>query len=122
MSTETKSKVTNGSKKNDTSRSQLSCVVRMQRTTRAKLDGILDKINKKHLGKSKIRHDAVICHALDLLDDEHLCAIRDKSLSNADALTLRYKAMSKGKSNFSWDDFLGLVMEGKVTFGPESLN
>ncbi len=122
MTTEPRTPVTNGTKKRDKSQPNSSCVVRIKKSTRAKLDAILGRINKKHPGKTKIRHDAVICYALTLLGDYHLDAIRNDALSNEDLFAMRFKAMSKGKSNMSWDDFLGLVMEGKVTFAGEGVD
>jgi hypothetical protein len=84
------------------------------------ITAIVERVNKKHPGKAKIRADAVICYALGLLDETHFESLRVQSLSNEDRFAMRFETLAKGRSSLSWEDYLGMVMDGKVTFCPES--
>ena len=91
-----------------------SSPVRVKQSTKAKLADLLGKANKLKAGR-KIKPDDVIGFGLNLLTDEHLDQICSSSLTNKDRLEMLFKKVSKEKRGISRDEFLGLLLDGKVT-------
>ncbi len=87
--------------------------VRVKQDTKQKIDDLLERINKKDLGR-KVRSDELVLTALSLVGSEQIKQLREKSFSNADRFEQAYRRyISKNKSTTK-DKFLGLVMAGKV--------
>lgn len=91
-----------------------SAPIRIAHGTKAKLDSLLAHANKDRLGR-KIKPDDVICYSLALISDEHIQAICTKTLSNKDKLEILFKKVSKERRGISRDEFLGMLLEGKMT-------
>ena len=87
--------------------------VRLKQATHKKLQKILDAVNKKEYGR-KIRPDAVIDAALALIGVEQIEHLRTSSMTNADRLDKLYRAHVAKEKFISKDDFIGLVLSGRV--------
>jgi len=88
--------------------------VRIGAQTRAKLDSLVARINKDREGR-RVKPDDLICYSLDLLNDQHLQEIGARLLTNRERIEILYKKLSKTKRGLSRDEFLGMLLEGKVT-------
>ena len=53
--------------------------------------------------------------ALGLIDDQHLADICSKTLSNKDRMELLYRKLAKEKRGITRDEFVGMLLDGKVT-------
>ena len=91
-----------------------SVPVRIGQKAKAKLEQLLKQVNKDRIGK-KVKTDDLISFALDLISDEHLVEICNRSLSNRDRIELLYRKLSKEKRGLSREDFLGMLLAGKVS-------
>lgn len=83
--------------------------VRVKRETRRRLFAELAKVNKKSFGK-KVRLDALVSRALDLLSERDLVEIQQHSLSNADRLEIAYREHVKKNGPITKDAFLGIML------------
>lgn len=92
-----------------------TCPVRLKRGTKAKLDDFLRRANKKEAGK-RIKPDDLVGFSLDLLTDDHLDQICDRSLTNKDRLEMLFKKVAKERRGTTRDEFLGMLLDGKVSF------
>jgi hypothetical protein len=90
-----------------------SSPVRLKQSTKAKLTDLLGKANKLKAGR-KIKPDDVIGFGLDLVTDEHLEQICSRSLTNKDRLEMLFRKVSKEKRGISRDEFLGMLLDGKI--------
>ena len=90
-----------------------SAPVRVKQNTKAKITDLLGKANKLKAGR-KIKPDDLIGFSLDLVTDEHLEEICSRSLTNKDRLEILFRKVSKEKRGISRDEFLGMLLDGKV--------
>ena len=90
-----------------------SSPVRVKQSTKAKLTDLLGKANKLKAGR-KIKPDDIIGFGLGLVTDEHLEQICNRSLTNKDRLEILFRKISKEKRGISRDEFLGMLLDGKV--------
>ena len=90
-----------------------SSPIRIQKQAKEKLDSLLTRANKNRIGK-KIRANDLIEYSLDLLTEEHLKDLVARRLTNKERLEILYKQLSKTKRGFSREEFLGMLLEGKV--------
>lgn len=91
-----------------------SVAVRIRYKTKAKLEQLLRQANKDRLGK-KVKVDDLIMFALGLINDQHLADICSKILSNKDRMELLYRKLAKEKRGITRDEFVGMLLDGKVT-------
>lgn len=92
-----------------------SSPIRVKQSTKAKLDDFVQRANKQRVGR-KIKPDDVICFSLDLLEDNHVDQICNKSLTNKDRMEMLYTKVSREKRGISRDEFFGLLLDGKLSF------
>lgn len=115
MSQSANTDVTNGSEKRRTSSKETASIpVRIRSKTKEKVDAYLARINKDRLGR-KVKPDDLICFSLDLLNDAHLEEIGTSLLTNKERVEILYRKLAKTKRGLSKDEFLGMLLEGKVT-------
>ncbi|MEI8028019.1 MAG: hypothetical protein WCI18_16840 [Pseudomonadota bacterium] len=88
--------------------------MRIRYKTKAKLEQLIRQANKERLGK-KVKVDDLIMFALGLIDDQHLADICSKTLSNKDRMELLYRKLAKEKRGITREEFLGMLLDGKVT-------
>jgi hypothetical protein len=88
--------------------------VRLRAQSRAKLDALVARINKDRAGR-RVKPDDLICYSLDLLTDQHLQEIGARLLTNKERIEILFSKLSKTKRGLSRDEFLGMLLEGKVT-------
>ncbi len=88
-----------------------SVSLRVKRETKKRIQAELAKVNKKDFGK-KVRCDELIGTALSLLTDQHLRALQDGSMTNADRLEIQYRDYVKKHGATTKDDFLGHILAG----------
>jgi predicted DNA-binding protein len=90
-----------------------SSPIRLQKQAKEKLDSLLTRANKNRIGK-KIRASDLIGFSLDLLTEEYLKDLVARRLTNKERLEILYKQLSKTKRGFSREEFLGMLLDGKV--------
>jgi len=71
-------------------------------------------VNKKDFGK-RVRPDAVIDLALSLVGGAEIEQLRQASMSNADRFEAAYRRYAAKQAGTSKDEFLGLLLAGKVS-------
>lgn len=100
-------------KVNKAANANASSPVRLRAQSRAKLDALVARINKDRAGR-RVKPDDLICYSLDLLTDQHLQEIGARLLTNKERIEILYSKLSKTKRGLSRDEFLGMLLEGKV--------
>ncbi|MEI8027669.1 MAG: hypothetical protein WCI18_15080 [Pseudomonadota bacterium] len=90
-----------------------SSAIRLQKQAKERLDSLLTRANKNRIGK-KIRANDLIGYSLDLLTEEHLKDLVARRLTNKERLEIHYKQLSKTKRGYSREEFLGMLLDGKV--------
>jgi hypothetical protein len=88
--------------------------LRVKRETKRRIQTELAKVNKKAFGR-KVRVDALVSRALNLLTDADIKTLQEASLSNSDRLEQKYREYLKTNSGVSKDEFLGQMLTGKIT-------
>lgn len=88
--------------------------MRIRRPTKAKLELLLRQANRDRPGR-KVKVDDLVLFAVDLISEQHLAEICNRTLSNTDRIELAYRRMSKEKRGLTRDEFFGLVLNGNVT-------
>jgi hypothetical protein len=91
-----------------------SSPVRIRAQCKGKIDALIARVNKDRVGR-KVKPDDLICYSLDLLTDQHLQEIGTRLLTNKERMEILYSKLSKTKRGLSRDEFLGMLLEGKVT-------
>ncbi len=91
-----------------------SAPIRVKQRTKAKLEQLLKQSNKDRVGRS-IKADDLIWCGLALINDAHIAEIRDRALSNKDRLELLFQKFSKERRGATREEFLGVLLEGKLT-------
>ena len=91
-----------------------SAPIRVKQSTKAKLDDLVRRACKQSAGR-RIKPDDLICFSLDLLGDEHIDQICNSALSNKDRLEMLFRKISKEKRGITRDEFLGMLLDGKVS-------
>ncbi|TWW10030.1 hypothetical protein E3A20_08360 [Planctomyces bekefii] len=92
-----------------------SIPVRISAQGKGKLDALVARINKDRVGR-RVKPDDLICYSLDLLTDQHLQEIGARLLTNKERMEILYGKLSKANRGLSRDEFLGMLLEGKVTW------
>ena len=87
--------------------------LRVKRETKRRIQAELAKVNKKPFGR-KVRVDALVSRALNLLSDADIKALQESSLTNADRLEQKYLEYQKSNSGKSKDEFIGQILAGIV--------
>jgi len=87
--------------------------LRVKWETKKRVQAELAKVNKKDFGK-KVRCDELIGTALSLLTDQHLKALQDGSMTNADRLEIQYRDYVKKHGATTKDEFLGTLIGGQI--------
>jgi hypothetical protein len=95
-------------------KSETSIPIRVKQKTKAKLDHLLKRASKDRHGR-RVKPDDLIYFGLGLITDEHISRIRDESMSNKDRLEQLYLKLSKEQRGLTRDEFLGKLLEGKVS-------
>lgn len=85
--------------------------LRVKRETKRRIQAELVKVNKKPFGR-KVRVDALLVRALNLLTDSEYKALQEESLTNADRLEQKYLEYLKSNNGKSKDEFLGQILAG----------
>jgi hypothetical protein len=100
-----------------------SVSLRVKRETKRRIQAELAKLNKKDFGK-RVRCDELIGTALSLLTDQHLKAMQEGSMTNADRLEIQYRDYVKKHGATTKDDFLGKILawNGAVNGGKSSVS
>ena len=88
-------------------------VIRVQQSTKDKIDKILAVSNEKEFGR-RVKADDLISFALDLVTDAHIQSLRDASLSNADRLEILFQQHRRKRKTLTKDQFIGLLISGKL--------
>lgn len=100
-------------KSNSNLKSKASIPVRICSESKNKIDTILDRMNKERIGR-KVKADDLISVSIDLLTDAHLEQISTKLLSNKERLEILFRQISKTKRGMNREEFLGLLLDGKL--------
>lgn len=90
-----------------------TAAIRVGAATKAKIDKILAAANNKDLGR-RVKTDAVISFALDLMNDSHIQTIRDASLTNMDRMELLFQQTKRRRKGLTKDEFIGMLMSGQI--------
>ena len=83
--------------------------IRVMKITAKKINGIVQKLNKKSFGRS-IRIDDVLKKGLSLLEEKHFEEIKEASLTNADKLEIQYLEYCKNNEQITKDEFIGKLL------------
>lgn len=92
--------------------------IRVRKETRKRILADIGKVNKKDYGK-KVRVDEYVTLALSLVRPEHIQALQEGSLSNADRLTRDYKTYTAKHGPMSKDEYLGKRLTGEIAASPD---
>lgn len=87
--------------------------VRVKTETRDRVLAVVDRLNKKELGRKVIPND-VIGIALTLLKPEHYEEIQDSTLSNFDRFDREYQAYVGQHGPITKDEYFGKILNGKI--------
>ena len=79
--------------------------IRVKKTTAKSLKSVLNKLNKKSLGR-KVTIDDVVAKALPLLTETHFNEIKEGTYSGEDRLEIRYQEYCRSHGNTSKEKFL----------------
>ena len=90
-----------------------SSPIRIQKQAKEKLDTLIARANRNRVGR-KIRADDIIGYSLNLLTEEHLKDLLSRRLTNKERIEILYGQLSKTKRGRSHEDFLGMLLEGKI--------
>ena len=90
-----------------------SAPVRIRRKTKAKLEHLLRQANKDRVGR-KVKVDDLISFSLGLITADHVIEICSKTLSNKDRVELMYRKLSKERRGTTREEFLGMLLDGKL--------
>jgi len=91
-----------------------SAPIRVRQRTKGKLEQLLKQANKDRVGR-RIKADDLIWCGLSLIDDQHIAEICAKALSNKDRMELLFRKLSKERRGITRDEFVGMLLEGKLT-------
>jgi len=95
--------------------------LRVKRETKKRIQAELAKVNKKDFGKM-VRCDELIGTALSLLTEQHLKALQDGSMTNADRLELKFREHIRKHGPMTKDAYLGTLLGSAQTGGESSNN
>jgi hypothetical protein len=87
--------------------------LRIRRETKRQIAVHLDAINKKDFGR-RVRAEEYLALALSLITPQHLEALQEASLSNADRLERDYRAFIAEHGPISRDEYLGKRLAGEA--------
>jgi len=77
--------------------------------TKKKATALMDRVNDKSFGK-KVKLDALLSIALDLVDNSHIKRLQDGSLSNKDRKERALKIYREKVKPVTEDEFTGFMM------------
>ncbi len=87
--------------------------LRVSHSTKADLDKIIAAISQGS-GRKRIKPDAIIRHALGKLKDQDFDELRSQTVSFSEIFNLEYLRHKGENPNINRDEFLGLILLGKV--------
>lgn len=90
-----------------------STPIRVSKPTAKILKNLVAKCNRKTLGK-RVKADAIVQKALNLLDDHHLEEIKESTYSSQDKLEIQYKKHCQLNGHISKDQFLELLLANSL--------
>ncbi len=93
--------------------SATSAPIRVRQKSKVKLEQLLKQANKERMGR-KIKADYLIWCGLNLISDTHIAEICDKALTNKDRMELLFQKFSKERRGATREEFLGMLLEGKL--------
>lgn len=85
--------------------------LRMKRETKRRVLAEVAKVNKKSFGK-KVRVDELIGILLPMLNEAHIKAMQDSSMTNADRLEMQYRVFVSKHGQMSKDEYIGKLLSG----------
>lgn len=91
--------------------------IRVNKDTSKEIRKLLLQINKKNFGR-KLRANDVISLAVSKLTERDMELLQESSLSNADRLEREYRTYCSKNGQVSKDDYIGLLMSGKIASEP----
>ena len=90
-----------------------SSPARIGQTAKAELEQLLRQTNKDRAGR-QLKTNDLGSFALNLITDEYLSELCNKAHSNRDRMELLYMKLVKDKRVTNREEFLGMLLEGKV--------
>jgi len=90
--------------------------IRVSKETKNILSNLVGQINNSG-GCKKIKPDGVIMVALKKITDEDIKSLRTKTVSYGELFDREFLRCNRGDKKATRDEFLGLVIQGKVTIG-----
>ena len=99
-------------KKAKSSKPLSHAAIRVKKETRKRLLSDLAKVNKKDFGR-RVRADEYLSVALSLVSSEHVRALQESSLSNADRLSREHQEYVAKNGAISKDEYLGKRLRGE---------
>ena len=89
--------------------------IRVTKATARTVRAIVNKLNKKPLGR-RVTFDDVVSQAISLLQKEHLEGIKRATYSSQDHMELQYREYCRLHGQISKDKFLGLLLQSGLPF------
>lgn len=84
--------------------------IRVRKVTARSIRTILNKLNKKSLGK-RIIVDDIISKAITLLSESDFNELREASYSSSDRLDIQYQEYCRANGNISKEKFLEILLQ-----------
>jgi len=78
-----------------------------------KLYLLRDKINQKGYGR-KVMDREIISLGLNLITDEHIKKLQEKTYSEMDRLNIAFESYAKRNGKLSFDEFVGKLLRGEI--------
>ncbi len=86
--------------------------IRVNKNTARKVRTLVNRLNKKTLGR-KLKFDDYLEKVFDLMGDDILKEIQESSLTNSDKLELSFKDYCRNHGIISKDEYLGMLLSQK---------
>ena len=94
--------------------------LRVLRETKKRVLGDLVNLNKKDFGH-RITTDDYISLAISLVKPADLEQLKNQSISNGDRIEIAFQDYCKAVGKIEKDEFLGLLLDGKISMNEGSL-
>ena len=108
---EKKNGATSNTKVKQKTTGKLSSIpVRVDASTKAKLDILVAKCNTISFGR-RVKPSDIIGYSLDLLSDDHLHEIKNKKISNVDRFEILLEKHRKKDKSMSREKMIGILLE-----------
>jgi len=86
--------------------------IRIDAKSKKLMDDLLKRGNKTKVGRM-LKPSDLICFSLELVTEDHLQELCNKSLRNRDRIEILFERISKEKRGISRDDFDGMLLNGE---------